>query len=58
MHLRTLTTKGHTSLFSVPITLSVSEEIYQRCKGKEAVTLVNEDNELLAIIKDPTFFLN
>lgn len=58
IHLKTLTIDKQTSLFSVPLTCSLSEADYQRCKDQKAVSLVNEQDEILGVIRNPTFFQN
>jgi len=58
IHLWTITMNGKSSIFSVPITCSVNEEDYNWCNGKEGVTFVNENGEILGFIWKPSFYLN
>ena len=41
---------------SIPITLDVSSENYNRLKGQKAVTLVDPEGQAIAILRDPEFY--
>lgn len=53
IHMKTLTIDNQRTIFSVPLTCHVSDADYQRCKDEKAITLVNDKDEILAVIRDP-----
>jgi 3'-phosphoadenosine 5'-phosphosulfate synthase len=62
MHMNTVTdANGNKHLFSVPITLPITNEQYEALKGEAKITLKCSSvlgDEVVAILEEPTFFAN